>query len=100
MNLLFQNIPAAKYCRETVLLEAASFSRDNKIVNQVARIRRIMELITSWGSKHNELVFLVEENLLLQLKGFKLASCKPVTSVTIEYRAKKSTTHKLVVIKD
>ena len=45
-------------------------------------------------------VFLVEENLLLQLKGFKLASCKPVTSVTIEYRAKKSTTHKLVVIKD
>ena len=42
-------------------------------------------------------VFLVEENLLLQLKGFKMASCKPVTSVKcpIEYRAKKSTTHKL-----
>ena len=42
-------------------------------------------------------VFLVEENLLLQLKGFKIASCKPVTSVKcpIEYRAKKSTTHKL-----
>ena len=37
MNLLFQNIPAAKYCCETFMLEAASFPRDNKIVSQVAR---------------------------------------------------------------
>ena len=39
----FSDIPAAKYCCETFILEAASFSRDNKIVGQVAR--KIMELM-------------------------------------------------------